>query len=86
MPAPKIAVVFHSVCANTYLMAREYRDAFRELGAQVESVCRSAGLGFTYESEVESLLTTGDERLLRRLPQLPSSNQMQYWRQHCRLI
>ena len=36
MPAPKIAVVFHSVCANTYLMAREYRDAFRELGAQVE--------------------------------------------------
>ena len=39
----------------------------RELGAQVESVCRSAGLGFTYESEVESLLTTGNERLLRRL-------------------
>ena len=35
MPTPKIAVVFHSVCANTYLMAREYRDAFQALGAKV---------------------------------------------------
>lgn len=35
MPTPKIAVVFHSVCANTYLMAREYRDAFQALGAEV---------------------------------------------------
>lgn len=35
MPTKKIAVVFHSVCANTYLMAREYRDAFEKLGAQV---------------------------------------------------
>ena len=35
MPAPKIAVVFHSVCANTYLMAREYRDAFHTMGAEV---------------------------------------------------
>lgn len=35
MNPPKIAVVFHSVCANTYLMAREYRDAFAALGAQV---------------------------------------------------
>ena len=35
MDSPKIAVVFHSVCANTYLMAREYRDAFGELGARV---------------------------------------------------
>ncbi len=31
----KIAVVFHSVCANTYQMAREYRDAFQKLGAEV---------------------------------------------------
>lgn len=31
----KIAVVFHSVCANTYQMAREYRDAFKKLGAEV---------------------------------------------------
>lgn len=36
MNRPKVAVVFHSVCANTYLMAREYRDALAELGAQVE--------------------------------------------------
>ena len=36
MSRPKIAVVFHSVCANTYLMAREYRDALEGLGAQVE--------------------------------------------------
>lgn len=35
MNPPKIAVVFHSVCANTYLMAKEYRDAFAALGAQV---------------------------------------------------
>ncbi len=35
MPPKKIAVVFHSVCANTYLMAREYRDAFQALGAKV---------------------------------------------------
>lgn len=35
MPTKKIAVVFHSVCANTYLMAREYRDAFEKLGAKV---------------------------------------------------
>lgn len=35
MNRPKIAVVFHSVCANTFLMAREYRDAFAALGAQV---------------------------------------------------
>lgn len=35
MNNPKIAVVFHSVCANTFLMAREYRDAFAELGAEV---------------------------------------------------
>lgn len=32
---PKIAVVFHSVCANTYLMAKEYQTAFAELGAEV---------------------------------------------------
>lgn len=35
MSMPRIAVVFHSVCANTYLMAREYRDAFSALGAEV---------------------------------------------------
>lgn len=35
MPKPKIAVVFHSVCANTFLMAREYRNAFEKLGAEV---------------------------------------------------
>lgn len=35
MKKTKIAVVFHSVCANTFLMAREYRDAFVELGAEV---------------------------------------------------
>lgn len=35
MDQPDIAVVFHSVCANTFLMAREYRDAFSELGARV---------------------------------------------------
>lgn len=35
MNRPKLAVVFHSVCANTFLMAREYRDAFIELGAEV---------------------------------------------------
>ena len=35
MKQPEIAVVFHSVCANTYLMAREYRDSFQKLGARV---------------------------------------------------
>ena len=35
MKKPVIAVVFHSVCANTYLMAREYRDALRHMGAEV---------------------------------------------------
>lgn len=35
MKKPNIAVVFHSVCANTFLMAREYRDAFEALGAEV---------------------------------------------------
>ena len=35
MTKPRIAVVFHSVCANTFLMAREYRDAFAALGAEV---------------------------------------------------
>lgn len=39
----------------------------RELGAQVESLCRKMNLQFTYESEDASLLTTGDERLLRRM-------------------
>lgn len=39
----------------------------RELGAQVESVCRMAGSQFLYESELVSLITMGDERLLRRL-------------------
>ena len=28
-------MVFHSVCANTYLMAREYKEAFEELGLEV---------------------------------------------------
>lgn len=32
---PKIAVVFHSVCGNTFLMARELRDGFASLGAEV---------------------------------------------------
>lgn len=35
MKKTAIAVVFHSVCANTYLMARQYRDAFAGLGAEV---------------------------------------------------
>lgn len=35
MKRPVIAVVFHSVCANTYLMARQYREAFAALGAEV---------------------------------------------------
>ena len=35
MNPPTIAVVFHSVCANTYLMAKEYREALAALGAQV---------------------------------------------------
>ena len=32
----KIAVVFHSVCGNTYQMAQQYRRAFEELGAEVD--------------------------------------------------
>lgn len=36
MAKQKIAVVFHSVCANTYLMAREYKEAFEELGLEVD--------------------------------------------------
>ena len=32
---PNVAVVFHSVCGNTYLLAREYRRALEEGGAQV---------------------------------------------------
>lgn len=39
----------------------------RELAGEVESVCRLAGYRFTYETELASLVTTGDERLLRRL-------------------
>lgn len=35
MNSPKIAVVFHSVCANTFLMARQLRDSLAELGAEV---------------------------------------------------
>ena len=31
----KIAVVFHSVCGNTYQMADQYRQAFEDLGAKV---------------------------------------------------
>lgn len=39
----------------------------RSLGEQIESVCRLAGCHFTYDSELTSLITLGDERLLRRL-------------------
>ena len=39
----------------------------RDLADQIESVCRLAGYRFTYETELSSLVTTGDERLLRRL-------------------
>lgn len=38
-----------------------------ELAGQVEGVCRLAGYRFRYETELASLITTGDERLLRRL-------------------
>ena len=34
MQQPAIAVVFHSVCGNTFLMARTVRDAFTDLGAR----------------------------------------------------
>ncbi len=36
MTEQKIAVVFHSVCGNTYRMAREYRDALEDLGMAVD--------------------------------------------------
>lgn len=39
----------------------------RELADQIGSVCGLAGYRFTYETELESLITTGDEALLRRL-------------------
>lgn len=36
MEQKRIAVVFHSVCGNTYLMAKEYAADFQKLGAQVK--------------------------------------------------
>lgn len=35
MKQPKIAVVFHSVCGNTFLLARQYQKSLEALGAQV---------------------------------------------------
>lgn len=48
----------------------------RELGQQLESLCRAAERRFTYESEVGSLLTTGDGDLLRRMLLSLASNAM----------
>lgn len=35
MAEPHVAVVFHSVCANTYLLAKEYQRALEREGARV---------------------------------------------------
>lgn len=32
----KVAVVFHSICGNTYLLAKAYADAFKAAGADVD--------------------------------------------------
>lgn len=39
----------------------------RELFREVESVCAMSGYRFSYETELVTLLTVGDEALLRRL-------------------
>lgn len=48
----------------------------RELSREVEGVCRLAGYRFTYDSELGSLITTGDGALLRRLMLALVSNAM----------
>lgn len=35
MKNPHLAVVFHSVCGNTYLLAKEYKSSLEALGAKV---------------------------------------------------
>lgn len=48
----------------------------RELFREVESVCAMSGYRFSYETELVTLLTVGDEALLRRLVLSLVSNAM----------
>ena len=32
----KVAVIFHSVCGSTYLLAREYKEALEEMNIEVD--------------------------------------------------
>ena len=61
MNPPTIAVVFHSVCANTYLMAKEYREALllNELAYQevdIPPIVRFADMGGLLSRVLEDFL------------------------------
>ncbi len=70
----KVSIVFHSVCGNSYLMAKEFYEAFRKQGADAqllrvndpnyEELAKEFAVAGQYKKEMLSLEEAKAEKLL----------------------